>query len=168
MYQCYYLTVTLVTHLENGTSFSQDHLENNIGTLVACTETQNNCGGRSKERWSNLQPGLLKYDLVLCSKAGRWNLTQDNRRWSRGKHSAFLTLGMLPGIAKPRTNGNMWLSAELCGWTALFRWVIGSVLSCPGTPPSYDGVTLWGEEKQQAEDLVWEQAAPGPCCGLFS
>lgn len=30
-YQCYYLKVTLVAHVENGTSFSQDHLKHNTG-----------------------------------------------------------------------------------------------------------------------------------------
>lgn len=58
-HQCYYLKVTFVAHLENGTSFSQDHLKHNTGALSAALSTQNDRGGRPQEIWSHPQSGLL-------------------------------------------------------------------------------------------------------------
>lgn len=61
MYQRYYLKVTLVAHLEDGTSSSQDHLENNIGTLVVCTEHSEQLWGGDQRR-----EGTTYSQVCLC------------------------------------------------------------------------------------------------------
>ena len=70
--QCCYLKVTLVAHLENGTSFSQDHLKHNTGALSARAEHSERPWG---ETAGDMEPSTARSASlrlsVLHTEAGR-------------------------------------------------------------------------------------------------
>lgn len=71
-HQCYYLKVTFVAHLENGTSFSQDHLKHNTGALSARAKHSERPWG---ETAGDMEPSTVRSAslrlLVLHTEAGR-------------------------------------------------------------------------------------------------